>query len=92
MFTSFVHCLVITCDDLPDPPNGEISFTIDNTAPFDFGTNATYSCDSGFGLSGEDTVRTCDGDGSSPKGEWTGDAPTCDGQLNFDSPQEYELV
>ena len=70
--------VAIVCDHLPDPVNGDISFYSDTTAPFDFGTNATYSCDSGFGLSGEDTVRTCDGEGSSPNGDWDGTAPTCE--------------
>ena len=80
-FVTFNPCFVtaISCEDLLNPSNGEINFSLDNIAPFDFGTNATYSCDSGFGLSGGDAVRTCDGGGSSPNGVWDGAAPTCEG-------------
>ena len=46
-------------------------------APFDYLTTATYSCNTGFGLSGGDTIRTCVGSSSGP-GEWDGTAPTCE--------------
>lgn len=58
--------------------NGEISFSSDDTAPFDFSTVAVYSCDAGFGLSG-DKQRTCAGDGDDPMGEWSGLPPSCAG-------------
>ena len=70
--------VAIVCEHLPDPINGDISFYTDTTAPFEFGANATYKCDSGFGLSGDSTIRTCVGDGSSPNGEWSENAPTCE--------------
>ena len=78
-----VSTLAIACEDLPDPSNGEINFSLDKTAPFEFETTATYSCDPGFGISGGDPVRTCGGDGSSPSGEWTGNASTCEGQFSI---------
>ena len=40
---------------------------------------ASYSCVSGFGLSGGDATRTCEGDGSSPTGVWSGVVPSCGG-------------
>ena len=41
---------------------------------------ASYSCVSGFGMSGGDATRTCGGDGSSPSGVWSGVAPSCGGR------------
>ena len=46
---------------------------------FDYETTATYQCDSGYKLTGGDTVRTCTGDGSSPVGQWNGTSPNCSG-------------
>ena len=68
---------VIQCPDIPDPFNGQIVFVEDRTAPFDYGTNATYSCNPGYTLSGMDTVRVCGGDGSSAAGEWSGKSICC---------------
>ena len=65
------------CPDIADPFNGQITFSSDRIAPFEFGTTATYSCDNGYMLTGGDTVRTCAGDGSSDIGAWSGAAPTC---------------
>ena len=56
-----------------------ISFS-SSSAPYSFGTMASYSCVSGFGLSGGDATRTCGGDGSSPTGVWTGVASSCGGK------------
>ena len=61
--------------------NGQIDYASDDTAPFDVGTMATYSCDAGFELQGGDTVRTCMGDGSTRFGIWSGLTPTCVGGL-----------
>ena len=47
---------------------------------YDFETTATYQCNSGYELTGGDTVRTCAGDGSSPVGQWNGTAPNCTGK------------
>ena len=46
---------------------------------YDYGTTATYQCDSGYELTGGDTVRTCTGDGSSPVGQWNRTASKCAG-------------
>ena len=77
---------MITCPDIPDPENGDITFLADTTsladttAPFDLLTQAMYSCYEGFVLSGGNDVRTCidtlSGDNSD--GVWNGIAPNCD--------------
>ncbi len=71
---------VIQCEDLPNPVNGVISFSPDDTAPFDFGTIALYTCDTGFGLNGDDQ-RTCAGNSDSIVGEWIGVPPSCAGTI-----------
>ncbi len=43
----------------------------------EFGTQAIYSCDTGFSLVGKNTT-TCTGDGSSTIGVFDGTAPTCE--------------
>ena len=62
---------------LRSPANGEVTYS--NSQPYTNGTVATYSCDEGFGLSGGDVTRTCEGDGSSPNGDWSGVTPSCEG-------------
>ena len=77
----FVCLLSLTdhmCDTPPVLTNGQIIFSNDTTSPYEFGTVATYVCDTGFSLIGE-TTRTCDGDDSSPIGMWTGNDPSCSG-------------
>ena len=56
----------IDCGLLTDPENGEVSFS---TATYS--SVATYSCDSGYALIG-DNMRTC-----LDTGLWSGSAPTC---------------
>ena len=69
----------IMCLALSKPDNGRIEYSSNSTGDQTFGVKATYICNSGFGLSGEVLVRTCEGDGSSPDGNWTGMAPLCSG-------------
>ena len=68
------------CPHIADPANGQIAFASDSVAPFDLATTATYSCDSGYGLMGGDTVRTCEENGGSVIGAWSGMAPSCGGK------------
>ena len=68
------------CPDITDPANGQIVFVVDTVAPYDLATTATYSCDSGYGLMGGDTVRTCEENGGSVIGAWSGMAPSCGGK------------
>ncbi len=70
------------CFDPPLFANGQIIFSTDTTSPFDFGTLATYICDTGFSLSGN-VARTCTGDDSSPVGIWSGGDPTCISENNI---------
>lgn len=72
----------ITCGELTEPTNGYISYTFDTTAPFDFQTNASYACNTGYGLFGGNTIRTCVESTAGP-GEWTGYAPTCEGIIRM---------
>ena len=44
-----------------------------------FGTVANHSCDEGYFLVG-DSVRTCEGNGSTVEGEWSGTVPVCSGR------------
>ena len=62
------------------PESGAISYStsMSQTSTFDFGTIATFSCDSGLAVSGS-VERTCHGDGSNVNGEWNGNDPTCVG-------------
>ena len=71
------------CPDITDPANGQIVFASDNVAPFDLATTATYSCVSGYGLMGGDTVRTCMENGGSVIGMWSGMAPSCGGKFLY---------
>lgn len=57
---------IVTCDDLPNPPKGNVVQS-DNTV----GSTATYTCFDGYELLGEDT-RICQDDG-----DWSGDEPLC---------------
>ncbi len=68
---------VLICTSLPTPDNGRIIYSIDSTSLYEFGTVATYVCDSGFGLSGGVISSTCGGDDSDPVGTWSGTAPSC---------------
>jgi len=62
-------CIIdIVCPVLNEPANGVVSFTEGATM-----TTATYSCDTGYGLSGGESVRTCSGV------DWSGTPPTCQG-------------
>ena len=71
------------CPHIADPTYGQIVFALDDEAPFDLATTATYSCYSGYGLMGGDTVRTCEESGGSVIGAWSGIAPSCGGKYNF---------
>ena len=43
----------------------------------DFGSNASYTCETGYMLNG-DMTRMCQ-----DSGDWSGSAPTCDRKLNY---------
>ena len=60
----------VTCDDLSDPRNGNVDLT-----GVTVGSRATYSCDRGFELKG-DQSRTCQSNG-----RWSGNNPFCKGDF-----------
>ncbi len=67
--------IVITCSDLPTPTFGDIDYggagSTDNRP---VGTVATYTCNTGYTLSGGITItRTCGSD----DGVWSGSDPVC---------------
>ena len=57
--------------------NGMISYSPDVTSDYDLGTEATYTCEAGFYLEGNE-VRVCmDDDGMDAIGVWSGQEPSC---------------
>ena len=71
----FTSPSAITCSSLGAFANGQITYSTDTTSPHDFGTVATFTCNTGFSLSG-DSTRIC-GSG----GVWSGSSPVCIGKL-----------
>ena len=68
------------CSELPALENGMISYGPDSEGPeYDLSTVATYTCDVGFELVGEDQMRTCVDVSNGLSGEFNGTAPTCQG-------------
>ena len=67
MFHCILHIISteILCEELQNLTNGQVSMTGQS-----IGSTATYTCDSGYELVGDDT-RTCE------DGVWTGQEPTC---------------
>ncbi len=52
-------------------------YSPDITSGYDLGSNATYTCEAGFYLEGNE-VRTCvDDDGKDAIGVWSGQEPSC---------------
>lgn len=72
----------ITCSELTAPENGQITYDQPMATRVQFQTTATYTCSSGYGLTGGNRSRVCDGDGSSYLGYWTDTAPSCEGKQN----------
>ena len=68
----------IVCSSLNLDVNGFIEYTPDSVEPFDFLTTATYYCNEGFFLEGNN-ISECREGGASITGEWTGSAPSCSG-------------
>ncbi len=62
-----LHSPVNTCPDLPNPFNGRVVLTSTT-----FGSRATYTCETGYGLVGKG-VQVCQADGT-----WSSTAPTCE--------------
>ena len=65
------HLVASNCPPLDDPANGRVD--VPGTT---VGSNATYSCDTGYELDG-DKVRTCQ-----MSRTWSGSAPVCRCEFN----------
>ncbi|XP_064386538.1 sushi, von Willebrand factor type A, EGF and pentraxin domain-containing protein 1-like isoform X2 [Halichondria panicea] len=70
-------CSEITCSALPDIENGVIAYSSDTTEPYDYGTTATYECDTGYELTSGDKKSNCTKSGVNSEGIWNGTIPTC---------------
>ena len=67
VYTQIVYNTVIDCSSLNDPDNGRVDTSNGTT----FGSTATYTCDTGYALSGSQS-RSCGADGN-----WTPIVPQC---------------
>ena len=72
---------VAVCGFLPDPENGTV--TINGTVP---GSIATYTCDPGFNLIG-DEQRVCQANGN-----WSENEPLCQSQFVIFQPYIFCLI
>ncbi len=63
-----------TCPSLVSIPNGAITYSRDIASRYAIGTTATFSCDSGYYLSGS-SMRNCTESGT--MGVWDGSATQC---------------
>lgn len=63
----------VFCPELLNPLNGLVAYDTVYSAV------ATYSCDTGYGLSEGDGTQTCGAGSSSAMGTWEGVVPTCEG-------------
>ena len=70
-FVSFSAYIVVDCESLPAPTNGNIQLTSTT-----YLSTANYSCDQGHLLGGGEGTRVCEAGG-----EWSGTAPTCTSEL-----------
>ncbi len=78
LFISY-FTIAITCPPSTAPTNGSViySSTADENGTYALDVVATYNCDNGFSLAG-DQARTCTGDGNSTTGAFNGLPPTCE--------------
>ena len=69
------------CPSLPSLINGELTFVTDTIAPHEYDTEVTYMCDTGYDIAMGNDSQICEGDGSTPVGEWSGTTPICTGGI-----------
>ena len=62
--------MISECPILENPANGAVDAGTDATSAV--GTEATYTCNTGYTLGGDPYTVTCQTDGS-----WSADPPTC---------------
>ena len=69
----YFRSTIVDCGTLNTATNGQVSHLNGTT----FGQKATYSCNTGYNLLGENS-RTCQADGM-----WSGSEPTCISEPNL---------
>ena len=76
----FLQLLVaIECPALIASTNGQVSYAMDMTSPYEIGTVATFTCDAGFSLGrAPDTLTCAEDDQVDTVGTWGGTEPTCE--------------
>ena len=85
---SFFFYIATFCTSLPAVANGMITYSTDPASSYDYGTNATLTCNFGFFLEGTE-VRTCSGDGINIVGTWSGQDSACSGKLFMELYIQY---
>ncbi len=73
----YYTCAAITCGALTAVMNRRITYSVTTNNRYAHSTTATYMCDTGYNITGQYHTRTCEGDGRSPIGTWSGEAPEC---------------
>ena len=83
-------CLTLSalmCAALPVPDNGGITYSTTDTdfPPYNLGTVADYSCNTGFGFPSVpiSTMATCQSDAASLNGVWNGVRLTCSSMIDL---------
>ena len=74
--SNYLSPTAIVCPPLPAIINGIISYSPDVTPDYDLGTEATYTCEAGFYLEGNE-VRVCMDDDGYTIGVWSDQEPSC---------------
>ncbi|XP_064407236.1 sushi, von Willebrand factor type A, EGF and pentraxin domain-containing protein 1-like isoform X2 [Halichondria panicea] len=69
-------CSAIQCTALAVIDNGTISYNTTRNGQFEFNTEATHTCTTGYFLSNGSDVRVCGGNDSTI-GMWSGNVPMC---------------
>ena len=86
MYAKAVHCSPLNISHVG---NGNITYSTGTVEDqYEYETTATYTCDSGYELTGGDTVRTCT---SSHGDQWNGTAPACSGNISFKAQYYFSM-
>ena len=72
----------MTCDPIPSPDNTGIEYSTnaDASGSYSFGTEVSHMCDPGYSLASGDETRTCEMNGGSTTGIWSGVEVVCEGE------------
>ena len=67
----YMYVRAVQCTELTDPTNGMITCSLINSPSFSYEDNCSFTCNTGYELTGSDT-RTCQSNGS-----WSGSGTVC---------------